>query len=257
MLAYALQHPGEGVVVINTGLNHRLSGDDGTNLGGLWGLAMSAELDAKQDLPSQMRAAGLAPEKARWVIVSNLRFLNAGEVEAFPEARVVVSQAEYEAARAGGGGYVEREFDGVPSWKFVDPTAGRPLGTMPAALDLFGDGSVMLVDASGPTAGTLAVLVRLPSRPVLLAGDLAPAPESLRYGAEPVAMRDADAWWDRIWRLKRFKELDTNLLVVPGHDLSGLSAAALPDVQRHDFTPATPRPQPTPPRARRLWPGRP
>jgi len=238
IFAYVLQHPTQGAVVINPGLNRGLADDGERYFSGFEGLGMTADLDTGQDLPSQMRAAGIKLETVRWVFLSTLQFAHAGEAEAFPEARVVASRAEHAQAREGGRGYVDREFDTIQSWKLVDPSEGQPVGTFRAALDLFGDGSCLLIDARGPTAGHVAFLLRLPTQPVLLAGALAPVSESVRYAAAPRFVADMDDWWDRIWRLKRFQYLEPALIVVPDHDAGPLRDSKLPEVEWHDFTPA-------------------
>lgn len=244
--AYVLEHPKEGLAVIDTGL-HRSEREKKGESGGLLGTVIETELGEDGELPAQMKEAGLDPGDVRWVLLSDLRITKAGEAEAFHQARVVVTRRERDAAREGGAFYAQRYLDDVESWKFVDWNDAEPLGTMRAASDLFGDGSVMALDASGPTAGTMAFLVRLPARPVLLAGDLAPSAETVRYAAKPEFLEDADAWWDRIWRLKRFADLDPELLVVPGDDATPLRGVA--GVVWHEAEKATPgaRATPSPP----------
>ncbi len=255
VLAYVLKHPREGLVVLDTGLSRQLAEDESTHIDRLSSIMTGAELHEGQDLPTQMRAADLKPDAVRWVILSNLRFTHAGEVEAFPSAQVVVSWSEHDAARAGGRGYVEEEFDDVSNWELVDFSNAQPLGTMPAGLDLFGDGSVMLLDARGPTEGNLAVLIRLPTRPLLLAGDLAPLPKSLRYAAVPASLHDPDAWWDRLWRLKRFGDLEPALVIIPGNDPEPILRARLPEIRVHEFAAPTPELRATPTAGARLLPG--
>jgi N-acyl homoserine lactone hydrolase len=236
VLAYVLEHPRQGLIVIDTGLNRDFAQKPDRYLGGLVGMIVEAELAAGEQLPAQMLVAGLDPAKVRKVVLSNLRFYHAGETEGFKKARVVVSKAEHQRAVEGAPGYVLREFDDLESWEFVDVHRdGQPLGTLHAALDLFGDGSLILIDAPGPTPGNLAVLIRLASRAVVLAGDLAPLLETLRYATRPAWLANPDAWWDDIWHLKRFCDLEPALLVVPGHSADPLREAALPQVRVHEF----------------------
>jgi glyoxylase-like metal-dependent hydrolase (beta-lactamase superfamily II) len=245
VLAYVLEHPRQGLVVIDTGLNRDFVQKAEHYLGGLVGMIVEAELAAGEDLPAQMLSAGLDPAKVRKVVLSNLRFYHAGEAEAFKKATVVVSKAEHQTAVEGASGYVLREFDEIESWEFVDVHRdGQPLGTLQAALDLFGDGSLILIDAPGPTAGNMAVMIRFASRAVVRAGDLAPLPETLRYAARPAWLADPDAWWDTIWHLKRFCDLEPALLVVPGNSADPLRDAALPQVRVHEFVAPTVTPKP-------------
>lgn len=50
---------------------------------------------------------------------------------------------------------------------------GPPVSTFTASHDLFGDGSVLLVDLSGHTPGSVGVLLATEDGPILLAGDVA------------------------------------------------------------------------------------
>jgi glyoxylase-like metal-dependent hydrolase (beta-lactamase superfamily II) len=234
--AYVLKHPSEGLVIIDTGLNHQLGKKGKKYLGGLLAMTVEASLEPEQCLPAQMRAAGFNPEEVRWVVVSNLRFYHTGELESFEQATVVVSKAEHRHALEQPSGYLRREFDDVTSWKFVDVRRdGKPLGAMPAALDLFGDGICMLIDAPGPTAGNLAVLLPMADRPLLLAGDFAPFEQSVRHARPPTSLEDRDAWWDHIWRLKRFGDLEPALLIVPGYSTKTVRSASLKGVHWHEF----------------------
>src|SRR5262249_25054758 len=142
------------------------------------------------------------------------------------------------------------------NWKFIDFAAATPLGTFPAHVDLFGDGSCLLLDASGPTPGTLAVVLRLPHQPVLLADDLAPVSETVRYAAQPASLFDADQWWDYVWRLKRFKDLVPDLIVLPGHDVAAARQARGKDIIFHEPRATEPAgaPSPTPDMVHRLLP---
>jgi glyoxylase-like metal-dependent hydrolase (beta-lactamase superfamily II) len=245
VLAYVLKHPQQGLVVINTGLPHRFSEGD-VDVGGLLGMTVDARLEPGQDLPSQMKAANLAPDKVRWVILSDLRLVNAGEVEAFPKARVVVSRIAHQNADQGSSESARPDFDDVESWKFVDFEDAKPVGTLRAAIDLFGDASCLIVDARGRTEGGVGVLLRLPGHAVFLADSLAPVPETLRYAASPASLDDADAWWDGIWRLKRFNDLEPALLVVPGHSDEALRNAPRKEIVVHGFESTSPNVRPTP-----------
>ena len=108
-------------------------------------------------------------------------------------------------------------------------TDAPPLGTFPAHRDLFEDGSILILDATGATAGGLAVLIRLPTGPVLLCGNLAWTKEQYLHARFPRFLFDRKAWWEKVWRLKKFKELMPELVVLPDHEL-----ATIESVQHQD-----------------------
>jgi hypothetical protein len=243
VLAFAIHHPRQGTVLFGTGLSHSVAEERDAFPGGLLSLLVRASALEGQDLPTQLRDAGIDPDGVRWVVLSTLRFDQTGELERFAEARVVVARAEHEHAREGPTGYSKRDFDDVSSWRFIDFPLDAPLATFSAHVDLFDDGSCLLIEASGYTPGTMALLLRLPSGPVLLAGGLAESEETARYAKRPRSAFDMDRWWDRIWRLKRFRDLDPRLRILPGYDAGPIWQGALPDVVLHDFTPPPVLPQ--------------
>ena len=242
--AVLIEHPQQGLVLFNTGLNPK--SDAASAWPGEWLNLLGMEVLPGKDLTTQMHDAGFKPEAVHWIVLSNLRADRAGEVEAFPKARVVVTKAEQEYARQGGRGYQLSTFDDVTNWKFIDFVSATALATFPVHVDLFGDGSCLLLDASGSTPGALAMLVRLPQQPVLLADGFAAVEEQVRYAAKPAAAADLGKWWDHIWRLKRFKDLVPALIVLPGHDLDPIRAVHAPDIVVHPFAPARADTSPTP-----------
>jgi hypothetical protein len=242
-IAFLIVHPKHGLVAFNTGLESDAEDDDA---GGLFGF-LQPEIEVGRPLVEQMKAAGFDAAAVRTVVLSSLRRSHLGGIDALPKARIVLSEAEIDHAR-------EHEPDVLVDLEanheleVVGFEEKAPLGTFTAHEDLLGDGSCLLIDARGPSAGSLVMLIRLRERPLLLAADLAPLPETVRYAARPAQLQEPDAWWDNIWRLKRFADLAPKLLVVPGADLKALESAGLKAVTVHDYVvpPTQVPPSPTP-----------
>ncbi|KAA1418281.1 MBL fold metallo-hydrolase [Mumia zhuanghuii] len=98
---------------------------------------------------------------------------------------------------------------------------GPPVLTFGASHDLFGDGSVVLVDLAGHTPGSVGVLLHTEAGPVLLAGDAAwhgYQVEDLRQkSAFPGGLADEDR--DETFRtLHRLHAVRERLAIVPTHD---------------------------------------
>lgn len=248
VLVFVISHPRHGLTVFNTGLAPQ-SGKKAGRSGGLFGV-LRPEIEPGAPLDEQLRGAGIDPDQVRTVVLGNLRPAQRGNIGLFRRARIVLSAAELAAAREREADVVA-EIDGDREVQALDFEPPLPLGTFRAHHDLLGDRSLLIVDARGATPGTLALLVRLPERPVLLADALAPTAETARYAAQPAHLDDADAWWDNIWRLKRFADLAPELLVVPQAGLDTLESAALQSITVQPYkAPPTPLP-PTPTRA--VW----
>jgi N-acyl homoserine lactone hydrolase len=105
---------------------------------------------------------------------------------------------------------------------------GPPVLTFPASHDLFGDGSVVVVDLAGHTAGSVGVLLALADgRRVLLCGDAAWHRRQISDIREkaPLPGRIVDADREATWvGLHRLHALPPEIEVVPAHDLDATIA---------------------------------
>jgi len=252
---FVIEHPKEGLILFNSGLPAEIPKAAAGWLSWL-GVSLGAEVVPGEALPAQLRRAGLSPDRVRWIVFSTLRFDHTGGATRFPKAHAVVAKAEHEYALSTPASEVASDVEAIDEWKLIDFEGAAPLATFPAHVDLFGDGSCLLIDVSGSTPGTLAMLVRLSHQAVFLADDLAPVEESVRYALQPVSAYDAARWWDHIWRLKRFKDLVPELIVVPGHDLGPVQRVHVPEIIVHEshVAPPTPRATPTPGALQRVIP---
>jgi glyoxylase-like metal-dependent hydrolase (beta-lactamase superfamily II) len=115
-----------------------------------------------QHCAAQLERLGVPPADVRYVVQTHLHFDHIGALGHFPEAEFVVHERELDAARANdGSGYVG-DFD--------DP--GVRWGPVAGDHDLFGDGSVQLLETPGHAAGHMSLLLTLAETgPVLLTAD--------------------------------------------------------------------------------------
>ncbi|MGE0681530.1 MAG: MBL fold metallo-hydrolase [Candidatus Binatia bacterium] len=239
VLAFAIEHPSKGIILVGAGLSRGVV-DDADGYLGVFRTAIGSPTMAKgQDILSQLESAGLSEERVRDIILPDLRFSHTGELENFPKARVIVSSVEYITAVEEGESALSLsdEYDGVKQWQFVDFVGAEPLGTFHAHRDLFNDGSVLLIDIAGATPGGLAVLMRLPHAPVLLCGNLAWTAEQARYVREPGFVFNRQSWWENAWKLKKFTELVPELVILPDHEWEAVEAAKTQDMIVHVFPP--------------------
>jgi N-acyl homoserine lactone hydrolase len=236
ILVFVIEHPRHGLILIGTGLNRKIATEPEQYLGSFRTALGNPKMKEGQDIIAQLEQANLPLKKIHHVILPDLRLDHAGELESFPAAKAVVTAAEHsEAMTAGGQLYVSKEYDTVREWQFISFAGAGPLGTFKAHKDLFGDGSVVLIDATGVTAGGLAVLVRLPDAPVLLCGNLAWTEEQYRYARWPGLLFERAAWWDTVWRLKKFKELVPDAIILPDHDWAAVEEATTDDIVLYPF----------------------
>lgn len=128
---------------------------------------------------AQLRAGGLSPADVNLVMLSHVHYDHHGDPEDFPNAQFVIGHGAMDVLRHGLGGIASHQHfepDTLPddrASELSDPQGSgwRPLGPFPAALDLFGDGSVYVLDMPGHLPGHVNLLCRMRKRWVCLCGD--------------------------------------------------------------------------------------
>lgn len=237
IIVFAVEHPRHGLILIGTGLSRGVAQGAQSYLGEFRTAIGSPTLAEGQDILSQLESLGWSEQDVQTIILPDLRFSHTGELENFPTARVLVSSAEHTAAteEEETALSLSDEYDGVRNWQLIDFAGTEALGTFRAHRDLFGDGSILLIDVPGATPGGMAILLRLPHAPVLICGNLAWTLEQARYVREPGFVSDRQTWWENAWRLKKFTELAPELVLLPDHDWKAISAAKTADMTLHVF----------------------
>jgi N-acyl homoserine lactone hydrolase len=108
-------------------------------------------------LVSQLEALGVKPADITFVAVSHTHGDHIGNVELFPQAMLLVQQAEY-------------DWPGANNAPRFNPA--HPVTKLDGDKDVFGDGSVTILSTPGHTPGHQSLLVKLPKTgAVVLTGD--------------------------------------------------------------------------------------
>lgn len=158
-------------------------------------------LRLKERLVPQLARIGVKPEQVRYLGISHYHFDHTGQAADFPAATLLIGAEDLAAVKAGKTASTEA----LKPWAEGSSKAEVVEGDK----DVFGDGSVVMLNLPGHTPGHHALLVRLKETgPVLLSGDQFHAQESYDHDQVPVFNTDRA---DTLASIARFKEMAGNL----------------------------------------------
>jgi glyoxylase-like metal-dependent hydrolase (beta-lactamase superfamily II) len=183
----------------------------------------------EQTVVEQLRALGVDPSEVRLIVMTHLHFDHASALCDFPGATVLVSEQEWNAANGRAGvvhGYSKAQLDPRLNYTTVDfaGQAAAAYGPFERAVDVFDDGSLMLVFTPGHTVGHLSLIARLAGREALLTADAAYTLATLRDGRRPFRSEDQKAFEASLAALAAWDREHPDALVVPGHDMPAWEA---------------------------------
>lgn len=178
---FVIEHE-RGLVLFDCGQDRRSVTDKDYYPGGLAGVVYRrlAEfaIGEGETLVSLLKAQGHNPADVTHVVVSHLHQDHMGCIEDLPNAELITSKAEWKAMHSMGAemnGYLVKHIEAAGDrWRQIDFTEKvADAAPFPAAFDLFGDGSLVIVPTPGHTPGSISMLVRSDNfDPLLLVGDL-------------------------------------------------------------------------------------
>jgi N-acyl homoserine lactone hydrolase len=223
IVAFLVEHPGAGPVLIDTGLHPSVAVKPAENFGRLGTLAFrDLRMDAGQALPAQLRERDIDPGRVKTVVMTHLHIDHASGISEFPGATFVVSRAEWEAATSQGQmhGYVTRQFDHAFDYRLLDfeGPEGDSFSGFARSFDLFGDGSVRTVYTPGHTLGHMSVVVRTGRGEVLVAGDAIYLRRTLDATHVPYRAEDGHLFARSLREIRQYVQETPDALVIPGHD---------------------------------------
>lgn len=166
MPAFLIQHP-KGLVLFDTGIAPEAIDDPVAVYGK--GLADALGLNGTTDqrIDKQLEALGFKTSDVTHVISSHLHFDHSGGHHLFPQAKFYAGQGEmafaHYPAPLGAFCFIPDHIARMQGWDWREVPGND--------VDLFGDGSLILLSMPGHTPGELSLKVRLASRTFILTGD--------------------------------------------------------------------------------------
>ncbi|MEO7913526.1 MAG: N-acyl homoserine lactonase family protein [Roseiflexaceae bacterium] len=170
---YVIEHP-EGLIVVDTGIP--ANANDRIFFPPWMPLVQRAapfRITAEEEICPLMRTRGLSPEDVRWVVQTHLHQDHEGGLHHFPNAQVLISRSEWQAAQGLSGrlaGYLSYRWPQSLAPILIDFQA-YSAGAFPQRHVLTRVGDVQLVPTPGHSAGHMSLLLEEGDHIVCFAGD--------------------------------------------------------------------------------------
>lgn len=154
----------------------------------------------RTSIRDQLTRVGVRPDQISFVGISHYHGDHTGQAADFPGATLLIGTPDWEVIRA-------RPEEAAKFTPWI--SGGSRVQPVPADHDVFGDGSVMMLNMPGHTPGHHTLLVRLPTTGyVLLSGDLYHFTENFRTGGMPSFNQNRT---DTLASMDRFRAIARNL----------------------------------------------
>jgi glyoxylase-like metal-dependent hydrolase (beta-lactamase superfamily II) len=213
----AIDHA-KGLVVYDSGSNVAVA--DG-KCKEYWAAGMCDFLKPSQKradiIDMQLKKAGKDIKDVKAYVMGHSHLDHAGNLEMFGHALIFAQESEIHQARwqapwQAGPAFVKGDHDGTDAFNYA-PLNGD--------YDIFGDGAVVVLDTRGHTLGTSSVYVKLPSGPLVVAGDAIWMEENLE--GYPAGLNySVQQYFASIDRLKWIRDMQGATLVM-GHSANQLA----------------------------------
>jgi glyoxylase-like metal-dependent hydrolase (beta-lactamase superfamily II) len=224
IVAFLVEHPGVGPMLIDTGFHPSVATDPKQNLGRVLASLQSIDMRPEQAISAQLREQkGIEPKDIRVAIMTHLHMDHASAISEFTSATYVLGAGEWRAFHSGRSpltGYVRHHVEHAVEYKEVpyDSPVIDSYSTFGRAYDLFGDGSVRLVATPGHTRGHQSVILRLREREALVTGDAIYFMRTIDDERRGWVMADEHKWRRSVGEIRLYRRENPDALIIPGHD---------------------------------------
>ncbi|MCE7991860.1 MAG: N-acyl homoserine lactonase family protein [Roseivirga sp.] len=153
----------------------------------------------EKTLSSQLDEIGVGPDNVKYLAVSHKHPDHSGNMSLFSESTIILQEAEYQAL-------FESETPGI----VLEGLDDNEFIKLDGELDVFCDGTVVVIPTPGHTEGHQVLFVNLPETgPIILSGDLWLFNTGVRSQAVPLFnenVAETSASWEKVQALLREKK---------------------------------------------------
>jgi N-acyl homoserine lactone hydrolase len=220
---FLLEHPGVGLILVDTGLHASVAVDPKQKMGGLMGRLYNFEMEPEQTAAAQLRERGIQADEVKLVVMTHMHMDHASAISDFTAATYVLGEREwaaFSAPRSTFNGYVKKQGAHAVDYREVvyETRLAHSYSTFGHSFDLFADGSVRLVYTPGHSAGHQSLIVRLSEREALLAGDAIYFLDTLEHERRGAFLADEHNWRRSLREIQLYRRENPDALIIPSHD---------------------------------------
>jgi len=163
-----INHPDHGHVLFDTGYSTRFFDATKRFPQRLYGLATPVDIKSEENAAPQLEARGIDPKDVKWIIVSHFDPDHIGGLRDFPKARILCQWRAWNkiAGKTGIKALLDHLLidllpdDLTARLLLLPDPAGPAIGPFKNSLDIFQDGSIMIVNLPGHKEGQIGAFVK-------------------------------------------------------------------------------------------------
>ena len=219
VLAFLVEHPKKGFILLDTGLHPSFAEKSSGNFGWLLGKIVKVKSASGQDVVKQLEKIKVNPKKVNSIILSHLHLDHTSGLPLFSEnanVTVYADQDEISSAQSPASlfqGYVKdhrRKLD----LKNIQYRQGIP--PFDHVCDFLGDGSVFVIKTPGHTTGNISILLNMAEGPIFLTFDASHRRANIQEFIPPKG--DYETALRSIRSIKAFIDAFPKTRMIFGHD---------------------------------------
>jgi len=209
---FLIDHP-KGLFIYDTGMHPQVA-VDALKYWGPVAKVFIPHMKPSQAIDKQIKALGYKLSDVKYVALSHMHLDHAGGMTLLPDATFIIRKAELQTAwwpeSFQRGAYMLKDFQDTRGYKYIE------LGD--EDYDVFGDGSVVLIDTKGHTQGHQSTVVTLrKSGKIVLTGDSCYMMENLNDRVVPGIVWDPVCAVKAIDKLREMRARE-GAFIITGHD---------------------------------------
>lgn len=167
--AYLIEHP-KGKILVDTGWHTDVRKNPIKHMSAVLYMASKPKLPQGNAIDEQLSMLGIDSKDLDYLFLTHMDCDHASGIRLVKDAKkIMISEEEFQAVKKGNIRYGSR------FWKDVNleyfKMKDSEYGPFKRAYDVFGDGSVLIIDAKGHTEGNIIIMVKNHGKFILLTGD--------------------------------------------------------------------------------------